>query len=372
MTEPPRLFARCGITGTPRVSRERVYDYILGFGETRCKSGMNEDRKDRLEPDSAAALRRLLEKAAARGVADYIESRKAKIPGFVAQHFSFRGAWEMHKKTLGRDYYRIPVNLLWSLPAFLSHSTAAIAQKLGAKDLACRLRKVPSGLPTALQSELNWLIHVELLELPYSDGSRRSTKDALLETILSDPELSARLAEYLGAIRSRAGSGEFRASLAARLQEYGKIRQTATELAASIATLAGGYAAFGRMTPGAASAGSAAAAAIAQQIAIANFWLGPTLGAWYYTMFPADVSFTLIAASTGAVMAALGILGALSAVVVDPLLAMTGFHRKRLERFVESLAPVLAGREDEGYRVHDHYLARLFDLFDLLRLAAQP
>lgn len=361
-----------GIPGTlphlPGTSRMTIYSVRLFPDQTRCDTGMN---MDRLKPDSAAAIHQLLERAAARGVANYIESRKAKIPGFVERYFSFRGAWEMHKKTLGRDYYRIPINLLWSLPAFLAHSAAAVSGKLGAPAIARRLGKVPSGLPTAFQKELNWLIHVELLELPYSDGSRQSTKDALLEAILSDPELSARLAEYLGAIQSHAGSEEFRILLAARLQEYGKTRQAATELAASIATLAGGYAAFGQMTPGAVSAGSAAAAAIAQQIAIANFWLGPTLGAWYYTVFPASASFGLIAASTGAVMAALGILGALSAVVVDPLLARTGFHQKRLERFVEALEPVLAGREDDGYHVRDHYLARLFDLIDLLRLAAR-
>jgi hypothetical protein len=322
-------------------------------------------------PDPEAAIRELLERATARGVAGYIESRKARIPGFVERYFSFRGAWELHKKTLGRDYYRIPVNLLWSLPAFLAHCAAAVSEKLGASAAAHWLGKVPSGLPTAFQNELNWLIHVELLELPYSDGVRRSTKDALLEAILSDPELSARLAEYLRVIQSRAESEEFRALLAERLAEYGKTRQAATELAGNIATLAGGYAAFGQLTPGAVSAGSAAAAAIAQQIAIANFWLGPTLGAWYYTVFPASASFGLIAASTGAVMAALGVLAALSAVVVDPLLAKTGFHRNRLERFVDALEPMLAGREGSDYRVHDHYLARLFDLIDLLRLAAR-
>jgi hypothetical protein len=323
------------------------------------------------QPDPESSIRELLERAITRGIAVYIESRKAKIPDFVERNFSFHGAWKMHKRTLGRDYYRIPVNLLWSLPAFLAHAAAAMSAKLGARTAARWFGKVPSGLPTAFQNELNWLIHVELLELPYSDGVRQSSKDALLEAILSDPELSARLAEYLRTIRSRAESEEFRATLAARLEEYGKTRQAATELAGSIATLAGGYAAFGQMTPGAVSAGGAAAAAIAQQIAIANFWLGPTLGAWYYTVFPASASFGLIAATTGAVMAAVGVLAALSAVVVDPLLARTGFHQKRLERFVDALEPVLAGRAGNDYRVHDHYLARLFDLVDLLRLAAR-
>ncbi len=36
-------------------------------------------------------------------------------------------------------------------------------------------------------------------------------------------------------------------------------------------------------------------------------------------------------------MAATGILAALSMMAVDPLLTKTGFHRRRLERFVRAL-----------------------------------
>jgi hypothetical protein len=95
------------------------------------------------------------------------------------------------------------------------------------------------------------------------------------------------------------------------------------------------------------------------------------LGAWYYGVFPASASIGLIAASTGALMAATGILAALSMVVVDPLLAKTGFHRRRLERFVQALGEELTGKGTTNYQVKDHYLARVFDLVELLKLAAQ-
>ena len=78
----------------------------------------------------------------------------------------------------------------------------------------------------------------------------------------------------------------------------------------------------------------------------------------------------LIAASAGALMAATGILAALSMVVVDPLLAKTGFHRRRLERFVRALGEELTGKGAVHFRVKDHYLARVLDLADLLKLAA--
>jgi uncharacterized protein YbaA (DUF1428 family) len=314
---------------------------------------------------------RRIELAVERGIAEYIASRKAKIPGFVDRYFSFRGAFAMHRKTLGRDFYKIPLNMLWGLPAFLAQSAAHLLEKLGAERLSQLLEKVPVGLKTEFQREINWLIQTELLELPYSEGTRVSTRDALLETILNDPELSAQCAGYLAAIEQKTNSFGFRKSLESHLSEYGKSKLAASELAGNIINLAAGYAAFQKATPGIISAGGAVATAIAQQVAIANFWLGPTLGAWYYGVFPASASMGLIAASTGALMAATGILAALSMVIVDPLLAKTGFHRRRLERFVQALGEELSGKSKVRYQVKDHYLARVLDLVDLLRVAAQ-
>jgi hypothetical protein len=248
---------------------------------------------------------------------------------------------------------------------------AAIFEKFGATRGSRLFGKIPKGLKTEFQEEIKWLIQTELLELPCSNGVRVSNKDALLEAILEDPELSAQCAAYLAAIERKINTDEFREALGSHLREYGKSNLAVSELVGNIITLAAGYAAFHQATPGLLSAGSAAATAIAQQVAISHFWLGPALGAWYYGVFPVSASVGLIAAATGALMVATGILAALSMVVVDPLLAKTGFHRRRLERFVQALGDELIGKAQVRYYVKDHYLARVLDLVDLLKLAAQ-
>ncbi|MDD5033644.1 MAG: hypothetical protein PHE55_02715 [Methylococcaceae bacterium] len=310
-----------------------------------------------------------IEAAVSRGIAVYIESRKAKIPAFVERHFSFRAALALQRKTLGRDLYKLPLNMLWALPASALQSVGAIFVRLGAEELGQLLRSVPIGLKTEFEEEINRLIRTELLELPGESAS--IGKDALLEAILADPELSARCAAYLAVIESKSRDENFRASLEAKLAEYGKTKLAVSELAGNIMTLAAGYAAFQKATPGLLSAGTTTAGVIAQQIAIANFWLGPSLGAWYYGLFPSSASIGLIAASTGALMMATGILAALSLVVLDPLLAKTGFHRRRLERFVQALGEEWSGKTEDRYRVKDHYVARVLDLLDLLRLAVE-
>src|SRR2546422_2747216 len=97
----------------------------------------------------------------------------------------------------------------------------------------------------------------------------------------------------------------FRAALARHLAEYGKTRGAVSELAGSLLNLAAGYAALRKATPGALSAGTAAATAIAQHTAIANFWLGSTVGSWYYAVFPVSASAGLVAATPRALITAL-------------------------------------------------------------------
>jgi hypothetical protein len=316
-------------------------------------------------------LQQTLQQAVENGMEAYITSRRASIPGFIDRHFSFRGALALHRKTFGRDFYKHPVNLLWGLPVALVKGAADLLEKAGAKRPATWLNRIPRGIPTVLHKELQWLIYTDLLELPYVHEGRASHRDALMEHILAEPWISALCEEYLTQLQSVADRPAFRAALERHLEEYGKTRGAVSELAGSLINLAAGYAALRKATPGALSAGTAAATAIAQHIAIADFWLGSTLGSWYYAVFPVSASAGLVAATTGAMIAAVGVLTALAWIVIDPLLAKTGIHRRRLDRFVTALGEELRGGRRGDYRVRDHYIARVFDVLDILRAATK-
>ena len=93
------------------------------------------------------------------------------------------------------------------------------------------------------------------------------------------------------------------------------------------------------------------------------------MGAWYYAVFPVAASAGLVAATTGAMLAAGGVVTALAWIVLDPLLATTGIHRRRLDRFVTAVGEELRDGRGGAYRVRDHYIARVFDVLELLRTA---
>jgi hypothetical protein len=316
-------------------------------------------------------LQPTLQQAVEHGMEAYITSRRASIPGFIDRHFAFRGALALHRKTFGRDVYKHPVNLLWGLPVALVKGAADLLDKAGATRTAQWLHRMPRGMPTVLHKELQWLLYTELLELPYVQEDRVSHRDALMEHILAEPGIAALCDAYMTQLHSVADRPAFRAALERHLEEYGKTRGAVSELAGSLLNLAAGYAALSKTTPGALSAGTAAATAITQHLAIAHFWLGSTVGAWYYAVFPVAASAGLVAATTGTLLAAVGVVTALAWIVIDPLLATTGIHQRRLDRFVTALGEELRGGRRGDYRVRDHYMARVFDVLEMLRAATK-
>ena len=242
----------------------------------------------------------LIQKTVEESIRKYIDSRKAMIPGFVEQYFSFKGSLKLHRKAFGADLFKVPINVFWSIPLFLIKTTAATLKVMGVGRLSERLNRIPAGLHTRVQEEINWLIYTRLLALPYRQGHRESVYDALLVEILSHPDLATLFADYLEVIARRSNDNHFRRRMEDNLAAYATGRVAVADLTNSIIAMAAGYAAFHKTTPGVFAGGSAAATAIAQQLAISNFWLGSTIGSWYYGIFPATAS-TVRAGRSGAI-----------------------------------------------------------------------
>jgi len=315
--------------------------------------------------------KKLVIRAVDDGIVRYIESRKAKVPVFVSKHFSMKGGLKLHKKALGKDLYRGPLNILWSVPSIIFKATSSLLRKCGEEKLSKKLDNIPRGFETDVQKEVNWLIYTELLEIPYNQDDRTSGNDALLSEILSDKAIADQLARYLSEIHDKSNNPSFRQTLKKNLEEYATSRTAASDLANSIITLSTGFAAFNKAIPGTLAAASATAATIAQHVAVSNFWLGTTLGTWYYSLFPATASTGLLVATTGSLMAVLAIIATFAGIVIDPLQAKLGIHERRLLKLMDALKVELLGTGKSQYRLKDQYLVRVFDILDLLKTAAQ-
>ena len=312
----------------------------------------------------------LLQPAIDRAIENYLEARRRKIPEFVRSHFSFAGALKINKKALGADLVKAPLNAVWIVPYTATRVLSSAAAAVGLKKLAALGRKMPAGFKTAVQEEIDSLIFRELLQLP-RPGDRDQVADALLAEILDQPEIQGLFQDQLDQIQAKSRQEGFRRSLEARLTDYSLSRTAINELSGNIIALAGGATMLGKMTPGGISFGTVLAGAIAQHGAISSFFLGPALGGLYYSIFPASASLGLAVASTSSVLAVLAIFSAFSGVISDPLQARLGVHKRRLNRLIDGLEDALKGRGNSGMPVRELYLARIFDLLDLLKTAAQ-
>lgn len=315
-------------------------------------------------PLDPAALAAIVE----AGIRRYFAERRARVRPFVDRHFSLAGALRLHRRALGWDLVRAPVNLTLALPQLALTLGAAAVRRLGARALAGRLDRTLL-LRTAVAREIAWLVQTELLELPCRDGRRERRRDALAEAILADPRIAARLRPQLAALGPHGADPAFRRRLDAAMTTYAGSRAAAAEITTSLLSLGSGLALFKQVTPGAAALGASLAAIMAQQAAIAAFPLGSWLGSWWYGMFPAAAPAGLVAGATGgAVLAAAG-LAAFAGILADPVQRRLGLHERRLERMLDALERQMADPDAAPFAVRAQYVARLSDLLDLVAAA---
>lgn len=315
-------------------------------------------------PDAAR-----VRQAVGTGLHRYYAERRSRVGPFVDRHFSLRGTARIHGAALGWDIARAPANLVLAGPQAGLKAAGAAACALGATSVGKALGERDLLLKTAVAREIEWLIQTELLELPYRQGKRAATRDALGETILGEPDLAAPLAELLGAVGRRAEEPDFARRLTLALETYAGSRAAAAEIATGLLTLSAGAVTLNKLTPGAVTLGPALAGALAQQAAVSAFPLGAGLGSLWYGAFPAAPSMALVVGLTGGLMLGAATFAAFAGVVSDPLQRRLGLHQRRLLRLIDALERQTADPSAPAYAVHDHYIARVLDLFDWLGCA---
>jgi hypothetical protein len=300
----------------------------------------------------------------------YLNTRRARVNAFCRRHFSIRGAARLNRKALGKDLLRSPANVIWAGPYLLARSAARLSGRLGMRRISDWLTRLPPGFRTDVEREVEWLIYTELLELPIQQKNRQSTQDALFGEILGHPDLTRLFIPVLQSLNQLAQQESFRRNLENFLMTYTTSRTAAAELTGTLLNLAAGAAAFQKFTPGILTMGNAAAAAIAHNLAVSQFVLGSTLGSLYYSIFPAAVSTGILAGTLGGVMLILGIVTAFAGVVADPVQHALHIHERKLNKLLDALEEQLT-EKGKGYRLHDAYVARVFDLWDLLTAAVR-
>jgi hypothetical protein len=306
------------------------------------------------------------------GLRRYFAQRHAMVDGFVTRHFSLAGSLRLHRAAVGFDIARAPLNLAMAGPQLGLVVASKVAGGLGARRVAAGLASKRLTVATAVSREINWRLQTELLELPFRDGNRVARRDALAETILSDPRVAGAIMPTLEALDARGDEPALRARLETMLAEYGRTRGATNEIAATLAALANSALALRTLAPGALSLGQTLAGTVARRAAVSLPFGGALTSAWA-GLLPATRTAGLVAGMTSGLLA--GVAAAFAGVVTDPVQRRLGLHQRRLHRMLDALERQMKDPAAEGFVLQDHYVTRLIALLDVaaavLRLMAR-
>jgi hypothetical protein len=304
------------------------------------------------------------------GARRYFAARRARIAPFVDRNFSLQGSLALHRAAVGWDIARAPLNLSLAGPQIALQLGAKAAHKLGARRVEKLLdRKIL--LETDVAQEIEWRIMTELLELPISQNRRVSARNALTDAILESPILEGSIESVLEEIGRHRNDPAFAGRLREAMTEYGVTRGAAAEITTGLLNLSAGALAVQKLTPGAVTLGPALAGVISQHVAVSSFPLGAWAASAWYVLFPIAPSAGLVMTTTGGLMLASASLAAFAGIIADPVQRALGLHQKRLRAMVDALERQFFDPAAPGFAVHDHYVARLLDLFDILGAAAR-
>ncbi|SOB93528.1 hypothetical protein SAMN05877831_101193 [Rhodobacter maris] len=281
-----------------------------------------------------------------------------EIDAFVRRHFLWPGSLRLHRAALGLDLLRAPLNVLLSPLLVAARLLGWICGALRLARLSRWLKSRRLLLRTAVAARVETLILTELLDVPLPGPARPHA--SLQQAILTTPALRAPI-RRCGSV---AAAERMAGRIIAALGEYSGARAAMAEFTTALIMLMIGAMAFHAVTPGAISMVPGVAAQVAKSTAIAHFPFGAGPGALWYGLFPVGPSPGLVAATLICLVILGAIVATFAGVLADPVQVWLGVHRRRLIRLMAVVEAERDRAPEKTFVAREHFLARIFDLWD--------
>ena len=263
----------------------------------------------------------------------YIADCRSRVDSFVERHFSLQETIALQKQSLVSDLLCHPINALWAIPSLFVKKLIEIPVKVGWRSGADLITRLPRGLKTRYQREIERLIATELLEWPRTMGDWQASPNGLLERIKHHEQLAPLLAS--GALSDE--TLKKLSDIPHLIAEHAASRALVFDTTATVLTLMTGWLFFGDHSLGLSGIGDQIARSRAKDRAASTFMFGSSLGSAFYSVFPPKPSFWQVVGATltvGLFVTAMSLLvGALS----DPWLKRMGFQHTQLNMLIDAV-----------------------------------
>ena len=267
----------------------------------------------------------------------YIADCRSRVDGFVERHFSLQETIALQKQSLVSDLLCHPVNALWAIPSLFLKNVIAIPVKLGWRAGADVITRVPTGLKTRYQREIERLIATELLEWPGTMDDRWASTNGLLERIKQHKQVGPLLAS--GALSDEA-LREL-SDIPHLIAAHSASRALVLDTTATVLTLVTGWLFFGDHSLGISGIGDQIARSRAKDKATSTFLFGASLGSAFYSVFPPKPSFWQVVGATLTVGLFVTAMSLLVGLLSDPCLKRVGFQHTQLNSLIDAVEDCL-------------------------------
>lgn len=266
-------------------------------------------------------------------VEKYCQACRDRVSPFVEREFSLREAVARQRASLFADLLCYPLNALWAVPYLTTRKVIESLDKVGWSVLTPLFDRVPSGIKTRYQREVERKIYQEVLEWPYDLEAAQPGTHALVDALSAHQSLTA-LARAIASGRPAAGAHQ---EVCRLVDGYSSGRMMVSDLAGSAGTVAVGWMLFKDGTLGLFGIGERLARERAREAAASHFAFGKGLGTTWYRLFPPEPSRTDVAMATVLIGAIITVLCLVAGVASDPLGKAVGFQKRKLHSLVDDL-----------------------------------
>jgi hypothetical protein len=253
-----------------------------------------------------------------RSIETYIERCRGRIPSFVEANFSLKQTWELQRPTLWRDLAYAPVNSAWALPYVAINKVVEVAERVGYPQPARWAKRLPGGIKTGYQRQIEQRICRDLLE-----WDREATAAAL-------PQGFVKELDTVPGLGKRIETPESAKKIADLIQQFSSGRALVSDLIGTGLTLATSWLLLGSASLSLTNIAHGVARKSAHDRAASRFFLGKKAGSAFYNVFPPAVHES----TTWTIVIVLAIsltVGAMMCTMAsDPIRKILGFHRNRL------------------------------------------
>lgn len=252
----------------------------------------------------------------------YTDDRKKRVDEFIERHFSIQETIDIQKKSFPIDLLFNPLNALWSIPYLSLKKSVETLDKLGWTKLTPAMDKIPSGIKTGYQKQIEKLIAKELLNY-----------DALILEFHNHPTIN----KLITTKELTLNENKIKSEISKEIDKYSSSQTMITDLSGSVMTLLMGWYFFGDKTLGIFGIGNRIARKLAHDKAASGFVFGEKLGSAFYNAFPPAPTQTQVYLATLGVGVLLTAFSVLAAIMSDPLRKRLGLHKKNLNNLIENL-----------------------------------